>query len=91
MGQARFIFLIYLYLDNSIRVLLEAAIKGHGVVRLPQFAVEPYISHGVLQRVLSDFDPPGTPVYAVFTQGRIIPPRVHAFVTFLEKIHTTMA
>ena len=73
--------------SNSIRILLAAAINGIGIARLPQFAIQEGINNGVIQTVLSDFDPPGTPIYAIFVQGRVIAPKVRAFVTFLEEIH----
>ena len=73
--------------SNSLRVLLNAAIEGLGIVRVPLFAAEEHIKQGGLQKILSYFDPPGIPIYALFTPGRIIPPRIHAFVRFLEQIH----
>ena len=73
--------------SNSIRVLLNAALNGLGVARLPLFAIQEHVDNETLHIVLSDYEPPGIPVYAVFAPGRIIPAKVQAFVRFLEEIH----
>lgn len=72
--------------SNSIRVLLNAAINGRGIARLPLFSLQESLNNNLIQLVLSDYEPPGIPIYAVFAPSRIIPPKVQAFVRFLEEI-----
>lgn len=76
--------------SNSVQVLLQAAIKGQGIARLPQFVIQENIKNGSLQTVLSDYNVQDIPVYAIFSQSRVIPPRIHAFIKFLEKINTEL-
>lgn len=76
--------------SNSVQVLLQAAIDGQGIARLPYFAVKESENSGILQIILSDYNVQDTPVYAIFSQSRVIPPRVHAFIKFLEKINTEL-
>ncbi|MDP3559753.1 MAG: LysR substrate-binding domain-containing protein [Legionellaceae bacterium] len=74
--------------SNSVPVLLEAVLNGQGIARLPQFVVNEDIKSDKLYALLSDFYPSDTPIYAIFTQSRIIPPKIHAFIQFLEEIHS---
>jgi DNA-binding transcriptional LysR family regulator len=73
--------------SNSIRILISSAINGLGIARLPRFAVQESINNEMLNVVLSDFDPPKIPIYAIFAQNRVISPKVQAFVKFMEQIH----
>ena len=43
---------------NSASLLLEGALKGHGLAYLTEGHVQPYVSRGELVRVLSDWCPP---------------------------------
>lgn len=74
--------------SNSVPVLLDAVLNGQGIARLPQFVIDKYIKSGRLYALLIDFYPADSPIYAIFTQSRIIPPKIHAFVQFLEEIHS---
>ncbi|HSW75475.1 MAG TPA: LysR substrate-binding domain-containing protein [Candidatus Saccharimonadales bacterium] len=73
--------------SNSIAVLLNAALSGQGIARLPQFVVAEHIKNDELTVILPKYASPDTPVYAIFTQSRIIPPKIHAFIKFLEELH----
>jgi DNA-binding transcriptional LysR family regulator len=74
--------------SNSVPILLEAVLNGQGIARLPQFVINEDIKNGKLYVLLTDFYPPDTPIYAIFAQSRIIPPKTHAFIQFLEEIHS---
>jgi len=73
--------------SNSASVVLEAVRNGQGIARLPQFVIEDDLQKGKLYALLTDFYPPDIPIYAIFAQSRIIPPKIQAFVQFLEEIH----
>lgn len=73
--------------SNSPQVVLNAALQHLGIAKLPLFVVQEYINRGELCLVLSGFCLPDIPIYAVFQASRIISPKIHAWLEFLEKIH----
>lgn len=72
---------------NSNLVLLDAALDGIGIARLPDYVVSHALENNHLKCLLRDYYPASIPVYAIYSQSRIIPPKIQAFVRFLEKIH----
>ena len=72
---------------NSNIILLNAALNGIGVARLPDYVVSHSLENNYLQCLLRDYYPDPIPIYAIYPQSRIIPPKVQAFVRFLEKLH----
>ncbi len=72
---------------NSNLILLNAVLNGIGVARLPDYVVYHSIENNHLKCLLLDYYPPSIPIYAIYSQSRIIPPKIQAFVRFLEKIH----
>ncbi len=72
---------------NNSSVLLKAALEGLGMVRLPSYVVHDAIQNKKLRPVLSDFSPNPIPIYAIYAQSRIIPPKIHVFLEFMQKIH----
>jgi DNA-binding transcriptional LysR family regulator len=73
--------------SNSPRVILDAALQHLGIARLPLFIVQEYLDKEELCLVLSKFSLPDIPIYAIFQPSRIISPKIHAWIAFLEKIH----
>ena len=74
--------------NNSI-VLLKAALGGLGIVRLPNYVVQDAINNQELQLILTNFYPNPIPIYAIYAQSRIIPPKIHVFLKFMREIlHT---
>jgi DNA-binding transcriptional LysR family regulator len=73
--------------SNSFKLILKSALDGLGIAKLPQFIVQEHINNGSLFPVLSDFYTPDVPIYAIFNQSRIIPPKTHAFIQFLLDLH----
>jgi DNA-binding transcriptional LysR family regulator len=65
--------------------LIAAVLAGAGLMRLGCF--DPYlISSGQLRRVLSDWTcPPGFPIYALYRKTTRTPPKVTAFLKFVEE------
>ncbi len=70
--------------DNQ-EALLDAVLAGAGLAVLPTWLIEPQLESGRLQRVLTDFEGPRTPVYAVFPRRGPPPNKVRAFVDFLSE------
>jgi DNA-binding transcriptional LysR family regulator len=65
--------------------LIAAVLAGAGLMRLGCF--DPYlISSGQLHRVLSDWTcPPGFPIFAMYRKAARMPPKVAAFLKFVEE------
>ncbi len=76
--------------SNSAQLLLAAALNGSGIARLPQYIVNENIKNGSLCAILGDFVAYDKPIYAIFSQVRIISPKVQAFIKFLTEIHATV-
>lgn len=73
--------------SNSPKMILTAALNGLGIAQLPQFIIKEYLKNDELCLVLPNYYTPDIPIYAVYNQSRIIPPKIHAFIKFLEGIH----
>jgi DNA-binding transcriptional LysR family regulator len=72
---------------NNCSLLLNAALNGLGIMRLPSYIVMDSIQSGRLVALLTTYYPPAIPIYAVYAQSRIIPPKIHAFIDFLKELH----
>ncbi|MEM1413214.1 MAG: LysR family transcriptional regulator [Pseudomonadota bacterium] len=68
---------------NNGRVLAEAACRGLGIVRLPEFLVKDHIDAGRLIEILTDYRSPSLDIHAVTLHRRFRPAKVTAFVAFL--------
>jgi DNA-binding transcriptional LysR family regulator len=69
---------------NNGRMLAELAALGMGIVLEPDFIVEPEIQAGRLRLLLPGFEPPRTPIAAVYPSRRHLSSKVRAFVDFLS-------
>ncbi|GJE42966.1 LysR family transcriptional regulator [Methylobacterium soli] len=64
----------------------EALISGLGIGRITDLRGREDIASGRLRRILQDFEPlAATPIYAAHKSSRLIPPKVRAFVTYLQR------
>jgi DNA-binding transcriptional LysR family regulator len=68
---------------NNQEALVDAVVAGAGVAVLPAWLVRDDIESGSLQRVLTEYEAPRTPVYAVFPTRGPPPNKVRVFVEFL--------
>jgi len=68
--------------DNQ-EALMDAVLAGAGLAVLPTWLIKGHLDSGRLQRVLTNFEAPRTPVYAVFPRRGPPPHKVRAFVDFL--------
>ena len=70
--------------SDSSDVLLELALRGHGIIRALEILAARHLRHGRLVQLLADVhvsDP--TPIWAVTPPGRNRVPRVRAFLDYL--------
>ncbi len=70
--------------DNQ-EALLDAVLSGAGLAVLPTWLIKAHLESGSLRRVLTEFEAPRTPVYAVFPRRGAPPDKVRAFVDFLAE------
>ena len=70
-----------LRINNSI-TLLDSAVQGLGIVRLPWLLAQTAVNSGQLVQVLEEWSMPEVPVYAVFPSNRYLTPKVRAFVDY---------
>ena len=71
---------------NNGEVLLQAALAGQGVVRLPAFIVGPALCDGRLLELLEDWQDPREPaLHVVYPARRHLAPKVRAFADFLTE------
>lgn len=68
--------------DNQ-EALMDAVLAGAGLAVLPTWLIRKQLADGRLHRVLTPFEAPRTPVYAVFPRRGPPPHKVRAFVNFL--------
>jgi DNA-binding transcriptional LysR family regulator len=73
---------------NSCPLLLNAALSGMGVARLPSYVVKNAIKNGQLITLLTTYYPLPIPIYAVYAPSWVIPPKIHAFTEFLKELHS---
>jgi DNA-binding transcriptional LysR family regulator len=72
--------------SDSSDVLLELALRGHGIIRSLEILAARHIRHGRLVQLLADVhvaEP--TPIWAVTPAGRNRVPRVRAFLDYLAE------
>ncbi|WNZ54097.1 LysR family transcriptional regulator [Microbulbifer sp. MKSA007] len=70
---------------NNGGALLDAALKGLGVVQLPDYYVEQYIAEGKLITLLSDLEDRDEGVFAVYPGNRYIAPKVRLLIDYLAE------
>ena len=70
---------------NSGYGLVDAALKGLGIVQLPDYYVQPYIDSGELITLLDNFREPEEGVWALYPQNRHLSPKIRLFVDYLAE------
>ncbi|MDS7595407.1 LysR substrate-binding domain-containing protein [Agrobacterium tumefaciens] len=65
---------------NETSSYLSLGVHGHGIVRLADYIVRPYLTDGRLVELLPDYRPPETPISILFPTARHLSPVVRAFV-----------
>lgn len=70
---------------NSGSGLLDAALKGLGLVQLPDYYVQKLIEKGKLLSVLDEYAETGEGVWAVYPHNRHLSPRIRLLVDYLAE------
>jgi DNA-binding transcriptional LysR family regulator len=66
--------------SNDIVVLREAALRGHGITRLPIFSAHQEVIAGNLKPILPDWQTPKVDITAVYPSHKSLSPSVRAFI-----------
>ncbi len=72
-------------LVNSARSARDIALSGLGLAYCPDYVVRGDVSAGKLKRIMPRIPTLRLPIHAIYSNGRYLPVRVHAFVDFLAK------
>jgi len=70
---------------NSAPAALDATLAGMGICQLPEFYVLPHINAGKLRPVLNAFRPKEEPIWAVYSQRRLLLPKISRLVETLRE------
>lgn len=70
---------------NSGVSLTDAALKGLGIVQLPDYYVQQYLKSGELVSVLDNFREPDGGIWAVYPQNRHLSPKIRLLVDYLAE------
>ncbi|MEO1191987.1 MAG: LysR family transcriptional regulator [Pseudomonadota bacterium] len=68
---------------NSIEVILQLVLAGHGLALMPTWLVGEYLQRGELVQILQDYVAPDAQIYALYPPGRHLSPKVRSFVDYL--------
>ncbi|WP_321333322.1 LysR family transcriptional regulator [Breoghania sp.] len=67
---------------NSARAAAGLAADGLGIANAPRFAVREQLASGGLVRLMEDYEGEGSPLSAVYLEGRALPRKVRALIDF---------
>lgn len=70
---------------NSGYSLTDAALKGLGIVQLPNYYVLPHIQNGNLVTVLDEYRATDEGIWAVYPQNRQLSPKIRLLVNYLTE------
>ncbi|MBU2894669.1 LysR family transcriptional regulator [Colwellia sp. D2M02] len=70
---------------NSGFSLTDAALKGLGIVQLPDYYVEQHIKNGELISLLDSYRAPDEGIWAVYPQNRHLSPKIRLLVDYLAE------
>jgi DNA-binding transcriptional LysR family regulator len=68
---------------NNGKALLDAALKGLGIVQLPDYYVDEHIASGKLVALLSDLSDQDQGVWAVYPANRYLSPKIRLLIDYL--------
>jgi DNA-binding transcriptional LysR family regulator len=61
----------------------EAAVQGLGIANAPLWQVRALVDRGVVELILTRFEPPRVPVHAVWPATRLLPAKTQLFLNYL--------
>ncbi|MEN2750315.1 LysR family transcriptional regulator [Psychrobacter sp. FBL11] len=68
---------------NSGHSLVDAALKGLGIVQLPDYYVQQYLASGELVSLLDNYREPEESIWAVYPHNRHLSPKIRLLVDYL--------
>ena len=68
---------------NSGLALVDAALKGIGIVQISDYYLQPYIESGKLITILDQFREPAEGIWAVYPQTRYLSPKIRLLIDYL--------
>lgn len=68
---------------NSGYALVDAALKGLGIVQLPNYYIKQHLTQGNLVTLLDNFRAPDDGIWAVYPQNRHLSPKIRLLVDYL--------
>jgi DNA-binding transcriptional LysR family regulator len=71
--------------SNNAEMLRAATLAGVSIAVLPTWAAAEPLRAGALQRVLAEWEPPASTIYAVYPGNRLTAMKVRAFVDHLAR------
>jgi len=72
--------------SNQYENILFAVKSGVGIARLPSYVIDQALKEGELKLLFQEYEPARIPIYVIYAQNIIIPPRVRVFVEFLQTL-----
>lgn len=76
------------FCSNNGEVLRNAAVKGLGIVLLPNFIVKEELEQGKLQLILPEYQPPELTLCVIYPINRHLSTKVQLFTQFLQESFT---
>ena len=70
---------------NSGYSLVDAALKGLGIVQLPDYYVQKYLASGALVSLLDDYREPKESIWAIYPHNRQLSPKIRLLVDYLAE------
>jgi DNA-binding transcriptional LysR family regulator len=70
---------------NSGYSLVDAALKGLGIVQLPDYYVQKYLASGALVSLLDDYREPEESIWAIYPHNRQLSPKIRLLVDYLAE------
>lgn len=70
---------------NSGLALVDAAIKGLGVIQLPDYYIQPYLKSGKLVTILEDYQPLKEDIWAIYPNNRYLSPKISLIINYLKE------
>jgi DNA-binding transcriptional LysR family regulator len=72
--------------SNSREFLLQAALKGHGILRVSKTCIEPELARSKFVRILEDWEfADGSDIWAVYPGSRLVLPKLRVLVDYLAE------
>ncbi len=70
---------------NSGYSLVDVALKGLGIVQLPDYYVQKYLASGELVSLLDDYREPEESIWAIYPHNRHLSPKIRLLVDYLAE------